>query len=252
MRAFPASDYPSAENSPVKIKKEAETLVTVEYENDKVIKEVHKQNLKDLPLLRSEMDPSRVKTVLFLTDSLLSTFSSSKFCEGLTCSKKSLSKLVEIRRYQSEIPFCDYVIISSGINDIYKHKTPLDELIRFSVAFYDECARTCPRTKFIFMSLLQTNTEWVNNLTDDFNTYIFELSLRYPNLLFYDNYQLVNREILKEDGVSINDKAVKFIAKSLVKAVTNLSICYNDPGDPWPLRPSFARKALAFKSEAFD
>ena len=254
LKAFPDTDYPSDSRSPDKLRRdlEAETMVTVEYENNKVINEINHQKLKDLSMLRSEVDPNRVKTVLFLTDSLLSTFSSSKFCEGLTCSKKSLSKLVDIRKYQSEITYCDYVIISSGINDIYKHKTPLDELIRFSVGFYDECARTCPRTKFIYMSLLQTNKEWVNNLTDDFNTYIFELSLRYSNLLFYDNYQLVNREILQPDGLNINERAVKFIAKSLVKAVTNLSICYNDPGDPWPLRPSFARKALAFKSEAFE
>lgn len=252
LRAFPDTDYPSDERSPEKLKRELEqeTMVTGDYENNKVIND--HQNLKGMSLLRSEVDPNREKTILFLTDSLLSTFSSSKFCEGLSCSKKSLSKFLDIRKYQSEIPFCDYVIISSGINDIYKYQTPLDELIRFSVGFYDECARTCPRTKFVYMSLLQTNTEWVNNLTDDFNTYIFELSLRYPNLLFYDNYQLVNREILQEDGVNINDRAVKFIAKSLVRAVTNLSICYNDPADPWPLRPSFARKALAFKSEAFD
>ena len=254
LKAFPDTDYPSDSQSPNKLRRdmEAEIMVTGEYENSKIINEVNHQNLKDMSLLRSELDPSRIKTVLFLTDSLLSTFSSSKFCEGLTCSKKSLSRLVDIRKYQSEIQFCDYVIISSGINDIHKHRTPLDDLIRFSVGFYDECARVCPRTKFIYMSLLQTNIEWVNNLTDDFNTYIFELSLRYPNLLFYDNYQLVNREILQEDGVNINERAVKFIAKSLVKAVTNLSICYNDPEDPWPLRPSFARKALAFKSETFD
>ena len=151
----------------------------------------------------------------------------------------------------AEIAFTDYVIISSGINDIYKFRTPVDDLIKFSVTFYDECARSCPRTKFIFVSLLQTNFEWVNNLTDDYNTYIFELSLRFPNVLFYDNYQLVNRDILLEDGVQVNEKAVKFIAKSLVRAVTNLSMCYNDPQDPWPLRPSFTQKALAFKSTPF-
>lgn len=159
---------------------------------------------------------------------------------------------MEIRKYLSEISVCDYVIISAGINDLHKYRTPLDELIRFSVGFYEECSRVCPQTKFIYMSLMQTGLEWVNNFTDDYNTYVFELSLRYPNLLFYDNYQLVNRDILQEDGININDRAVKFIAKSLVKAVTNLSMCYNDPRDPWPLRPSFARKAMAFKSETFD
>ena len=250
LRVFPLADYPSDPGNP---ENNIDSLAGGDKE--RMIENEEKaprENLKDITLLRSEIDPSNVKSVLFLTDSLLSTFSSSKFCEGLTCSKKVLSRFLDVRKHLSDIQFCDYVIVSAGINDIYKYRMPLDDLIRFSVGFYDECAKSCPRTKFIFLSMLQTNMEWVNNLTDDYNTYIFELSLRYPNLLFYDNYQLVNRDILLEDGIRVNDKAVKFIARSLVKAVTNLSLCYNDPRDPWPLRPSFAKKALIFKSEAFE
>ena len=253
LKAFPIMDYPS---DPGSFEKETvgcpekASMIPPEYENGK---SNGISDLKDMVALRGEVDSSTTKTVLFLTDSLLSTFSSSKFTGGgLSCSKKGLNRLTDLKKYLPEFPYNDYVIVSAGISDVYKYRTPLDELIRFSVGFYEECARTCPRTKFVYMSLLQSGFEWVNNVSDDYNTYIFELSLRYPNLLFYDNFALVNRDILQEDGIHINDRAVKFIAKSLVKAVTNLSQCYNDPRDPWPLRPSFARKALAYKSGTFE
>lgn len=249
LRVFPISDYPSDPGN-----HENNIESPGGGDKERMIKneeKITRDTINEITT-RTEADNTNVKTILFLTDSLLSTFSSSKFCDSLTCSKKGLSRFIDIRKHLSDIQFCDYVIVSAGINDIYKYRMPLDDLIRFSVGFYDECAKSCPRTKFIFLSMLQTNMEWVNNMTDDYNTYIFELSLRYPNLLFYDNYQLVNRDILLEDGIHVSDKAVKFIARSLVKAVTNLSLCFNDPRDPWPLRPSFAKKALTFKSEAFE
>ena len=210
------------------------------------------KNFKRSIPLKSVPDTT-AKRVLFLTDSTLSSFPVHKFEGDLTCSKRGLYKLTDIRKYMSEFIFTDFVIVSSGINDISRYHCTAEELMKFSVEFYEECSKHFPRTKFIFSSLLQTSSDWINAATDDYNTYVFELSLRYPNILFFDNYLLVNRNILLKEGngIQINDKAVKFVSKLLITSVTNLSRCYNDPREPWPLRPSFAEKALSFKSMSF-
>eukprot|EP00116_Pleurobrachia_bachei_P003159 sb/3463421/ len=226
LRVFPLTDYPSHHPEGLEELEEVEggeggQLVPVEDEK---------------------------RSVLFLTDSLLSTFSSGKFTGDLTCTKKGLYRLSDIRRFASELPCHDYVVVSAGIHDLYTSRISVDQLIGFSVDFYQECLITCPHTKFIFVSLLPTGFEWLNNTAEDYNSYIFELSLRFPNLLFYDNYRLAGKDILQEDGIHVTDYTVKFIARALVRAVTNLSQCYNDPAHPWPLRPTFARKAMNFKS----
>ena len=244
VKAFSPADYPSYEDNS-RLTLSPRLIKRVAGEKKDVVMDMESDTMK----LMAENDATQEeRNILFLTDSLLSTISSSKFRNGMRCSKRVLSKFIDIRKYLPEFTNMDFIIIAAGINDILKFNVSPEFLMKFSYDFYEECSRICPGTKFIFSSLLPTNIEWANDVAEKYNCYIFELSLRFPNVIFFDNYQLQGRSVLTEDGIHITERGVCFVAKTLVKAPTNLVRCYNDPNSPWPLRSSFAEKALAFKA----
>ena len=194
-----------------------------------------------------------VKRILLLTDSIISTFPTDIFPENLCCIKKLNFKLCDIEKYESEFVYTDYVIISSGVNDLSRYNHTAQSLIdemRHKLKYFCE---KYPNTNFIFNSLLYTSSkyEWLNREIDIFNAAMFRLSLdvrsRSGNFWFFDSHHVIKCDVERRNyqvldlrhGIHITD-----IAKRAVSSALRTCIVYVDRQDNrthtyWPLRPHF-------------
>ena len=199
---------------------------------------------------------------LLLTDSILSATSVSIFnrVQNLRCIKKENKRLVDIFNFEPEFSICNTVIISAGVNDLSCYGLRANALADMVC---ERLRRTChmhPRTKFIFNSVLNVHNkyDWLNHEINLFNSHMYELSQKIPNMAFFDSHAVLMRDRISESmggvidmrehrGVHITWEAKKLITDHLVNA---LDLTWHlTSGKPvsgrlknwsWPVRHEFA------------
>ena len=140
--------------------------------------------------------------VLLLTDSILKHTPEFVFNRlgDYRCVKKLNYQLTNAFDFENEFGYSDYVIFSSGINDLARYgKTPTALADEFLGRLRDVCARH-PNTTFVLSSLLSTKFPWLNAAAGQFNKLAFELSLELGNFVFFDSHA-----VLVESGVHVLD-----------------------------------------------
>ena len=104
-----------------------------------------------------------------------------------------------------------------------------------------------PETTFIFNSLLFTKYGWLNREIDQFNRFVFDLSLRKTNLWFFDSHDIccklgeLRYEILDPSGNGIHLASLPRgeIARCLVQCIGELSSRSATIRKYWPLRKQY-------------
>ena len=187
--------------------------------------------------------------ILLLTDSIHSTFPTHMFPEPLVCIKKLDFKLTNIINFEHEFNYTDFVIFSSGINDLSRYDHTSQSLIHEMRGLFETFCVKYPKTTFIFNSILRTKFDWLNVEVDDFNKEIFEMSLspRCENLWYFDSHHIltqINNRVRvflpNGNGIHITFAAKKHVSWSLVQCIKLLAKSRPVSGQ-WPLRPCFLR-----------
>ena len=156
--------------------------------------------------------------------------------------------------------FSDFVVISCGINDMSRYGKTSHVLADMILTRLSDCCARHPDTVFIFNSVLHTKHAWLNNEVDTLNRYMFELSMRVPNLRFFDSHEAIVMDTKlssKIDNViDPNDKhkthltlaAKKLVTSQIVSAIELIVGRRNGTvlgssvrGWYWPLRSQFVR-----------
>ena len=201
---------------------------------------------------KSDNNSNGKKRILFLTDSLHVSFPTNLLnTSDLTCVKKVEFQVANIGNYQNEFRYFDYVVISTGINDISRYNRTGHDLAAFMYNRLKSICINTPNTVFIFNSLLLTEYPEINNSVDIFNKAMFDLSLDIydlENFWFYDSHNLlfgVNTIQERGNGIHITSTATNIIRQSIIKSITAFSM-----GRPiaqfWPLRSQFRQMAAQF------
>ena len=211
---------------------------------------------RTIPPISEPQPVNSKKRVLFLTDSLHMSFPTHLLnTSEMTCVKKIEFQLSNIGNYENEFRQFDYVVISTGINDITRYNHTGHDL---AAVMYNKLKLICvnsPNTVFIFNSLLLTQTGYhnINNSVNFFNRAMFDLSLDIydlGNFLFLDSHSLLfGVKTIKEwgNGIHITPTAAKIISQSIVKSVTELAM-ERPVAQYWPLRPQFKELVCQFHS----
>ena len=204
------------------------------------------------PMARPEpkIKPKK-KRVLLLTDSLQSNFPTHMFPDNYVCIKKIMYELCDIDQYEREFHYTDYVVISSGINDLSRYGRRAPSLIdtmapRF--ASYSEKFKNCT---FIFNSLLSTSRVWLNQATQIFNNYMFRLSLQQENLWFLDFASLLHRTNFlntRGNGIHITLQAQRVFTNILTTCIPLFDRPVPDIRQLWPLRPQYRQSAALYRN----
>lgn len=205
------------------------------------IPKIHEPSIAPSDPLR----PSK-QTVLYLTDSMIRNTPSS-FPSNFRVIKRDMYQLTDLMKFENFFENCDYVIISSGINDLsrYDHRSyTLSREIRDNFKYL--FARY-PKTVFVFNSLLRTRFAWLNKEVDLFNRCMFDFSLENHNFWFFDSHHICSVifnngfEILDSsgNGIHITQLPKSEIANCLVTGVQKLSMRSEKVRKHWPLRREF-------------
>ena len=197
----------------------------------------------------SKVPNARKVRILFLTDSIQAKFPCHLFKNNFVCIKKLLYKISDIEQYENEFQYSDYVIISSGINDLSRYVTP-DALVNFLSPKIRQLSRDYPNTSFIFSSLLESKYNWLNQASQYVNKVVFNLSLNLKNMWFFDFWNLIDpyRSLDRRgNGVHITYNAQNLYTSTLIKCINLLHV-----GDPctrreWPLRSYFKSVAASYR-----
>ena len=199
---------------------------------------------------------------LLLTDSILSAAPTSIFSQvnDMRCIKKSNKRLVDVFNFEPEFGISNTVIISAGVNDMSCYGLTARTLADMVCERLRRTCRNHPGTKFMFNSVLNVHNkyDWLNREIDQFNGFMYELSLSVPNLAFFDSHAILMNDRISQRlggvidlddrrGVHITWQARKLITDQLVRAA-ELTSCVSSGRRPtgrlknwvWPLRSQFA------------
>ena len=203
--------------------------------------------LNRVPPINEPQCPRKTK-ILFITDSIHSSFPVSLFPKEFVCIKKVVYRLTEIEKFMSEFRYVDYVFISCGINDISRYGFSARSLINNMSHKLHNFATQFPYTTFIFNSVLRTDIRWLNREVDEFNRGIFKLSRsmlnKNRNFWFIDTHWVVsnvNHFVVdpRGNGVHITHEAKVRISSVLRNCVVGLEQHSLNLQRMWPLRPEF-------------
>ena len=180
--------------------------------------------------------------------------------------KRTCPQVANFDHFSSDFAVSDYVIISTGINDIscYNHTAKsLYDLVRPKIV--NSC-KTFKSTTFIFNSLIHTRHAWLNSEVDYFNSLIFGLTCELENFKLFDSLVCLKGSIISHNidnvlpigdkrGVHISRDASHVIGTNLTTAVellakrwTNTSPNVNLRGWMWPLSPNHSNSVLKHMS----
>ena len=227
------------------------------------IKRPEHQKSETMSSFRPTAPNGQLKRIEFLSDSILGVVSNYAFhnIPNHRCVKRSCPQLANFEEFNSDFLFSEYVIISSGINDLscYNHiANSLFELLRPKII--ESCKKST--ATFIFNSLLHTRHPWLNIEVDCLNQLMFQLSCELENFLFFDSLICLQSSVIainiddvlpKRDirGVHISRKASHVVGTNLVTALELLASKWADtqPSDNvfgwvWPLGPSHRSSVL--------
>lgn len=199
--------------------------------------------------------PKRSKRVLLLTDSIISSCPTALFdvIPDHTCIKKQNYQLADFGLFKDEFAYTDYVILSGGVNDLSRHGRTAKTLADAVYKRLSDCCIEYPETKFIFNSILLTDSKYgtLNREICIFNKYMFELACKFDNFIFFDSHQtLISarlERVLEPQGIHITLTARKLVTRELVNCVGYLhALETNSRGSrflDWvlPLRKELAR-----------
>ena len=194
--------------------------------------------------------------VLLLTDSILAGTPEFLFdkIDGFRCIKKINKRLTDIFNFEPEFRYRKTVVISGGVNDLSCYGLRAHVLADLVCNRLIKTCQNLPNTTFIFNSILYTGHSWLNEEIDEFNRIMFDLSLRVPNLFFFDSSAVIESSPLSRRWDSVIQRsdprlvhitlaARRLISDELVKGVD--LVCRGVEKAhlrtwSWPLRPSFA------------
>ena len=208
---------------------------------------------RPIPPIKEPKSDKNKKRVLFLTDSVHMAFPSHLLnTADMTCIKTVEFQLSNIGKYEHEFQHSDYVVISTGVNDISRYGHTGYSLASIMCNKFKLLCTRYPETVFIFNSLLLTLYPGINNNINVLNKAMFDLSLEIydlDNFFFFDSHSLlfgVNTIAAKGNGVHITPTATKIISQSLIKSITALVINSPTVAQSWPLRSRFKHLVSRF------
>ena len=194
--------------------------------------------------------------ILLLTDSILAGTPEFIFDKiaGFRCIKKMNKRLTDIFNFEPEFRYRKTVIISAGVNDLSCHGLRAHVLADLICNRLEKTCRKYPKTTFVYNSMLYTGHFWLNQEIEEFNKIMFNLSLRVPNLFFFDSSAVIESSPLSRRWDSVIQRtdprhvhitlaARRLISDELVKGA-DLVCRGRDEAHLqnwlWPLRPGFA------------
>ncbi len=165
----------------------------------------------------------------------------------------------DIRHFESEFAYTDYVFLSCGVNDISRYGWSAHKLFEYFSELMHCYRKKYPNTVFVYNSILTTKYQWLNIEINKLNIDIFNLSLEdyRCNLWFLDTHHVALTSarngllILEEgfrskraNGVHITYWASNVIRKVIFECLQNLIQGNSStPIATWPLRAQFTRVA---------
>ena len=209
-----------------------------------------------VPPIAPPQQPERPVRVLLLTDSIhLST--PDYLFEAIpnhVCIKQVEFQLENFDRWSSQFSYTDYVILSSGINDLSRYGHTAKTLADIVIPKLKFFCNKFPQTKFIFNSVLLTRDYgWCNDEVKCLNTILHNVSRQTENLYFFDSDGIMasripymrNKSFYEEgrktslsdgsmrdarsnNGVHITLEMRRLIISELVKGVGFMSGCRSD------------------------
>ena len=181
--------------------------------------------------------------VLFLTDSILKSFPEKSFGPNIICKKLVMYKLTDIYNYIHMFGHYDYVVISSGINDLSRYNYTAGHLSYFMKTFVRDICNSFPDTVFVFRSLLPTNIHWVNAAVTRFNYNMFLESIDLYNFNYFDTYFVNQNPNLLDrsdrNGIHISRPIIHHLSSQIITHITHCINHYSDTREVWPIRPAF-------------
>ena len=203
-------------------------------------------------MTRSEPKSKTIKKrILFLTDSIQSTFPTHMFPEDFICIKKMMYQLCDIDQFEREFAYTDYVVISSGINDLSRYGRTAPSLIEImspKLALFTDKYKNCT---FVFNSLLNTKYGWVNQASQTFNNFIFRLSLQQENLWFFDFASRLHPDNYinsRGNGIHITPHSQREFTRLLTTCIPLFERPVPDIRRLWPLRPQYRQSAALYRN----
>lgn len=182
---------------------------------------------------------TRTSRVLLITDSLHKATPEHVFekVPDVTCVKKECYELTNIFQFEPDFKFAQTVIMSCGVNDLSRYGKTANSLADLVCRRLEESCNEHRKTNFVFNSLVYSkDKEWLNREIDVFNEYMFELSMRIPNLSFYDSHGMIlnakprfvwDRSV-RGNGIHLCFNVRRMVIRGLVDAVGKL----NNPHSP--------------------
>ena len=172
----------------------------------------------------------------------MQSFPEKSFGPNIKCKKLMMYKLTDIYNYTHMFGHYDYVVISSGINDLSRYNYTADHLSYFMKTFIRDICNSFPDTIFVYRSLLPTNIHWVNVAVTRFNYNMFLESIDLINFNYFDTY-LVNRNpnLLNRsgNGIHISRPIIHYLSSQIITHITHCINHYSGTREVWPLRPAF-------------
>jgi alkylated DNA repair dioxygenase AlkB len=213
--------------------------------------EVHRSGSKSKPT-------PRPKRVLFLSDSINSSFPTASFGPGVECIMvPDMYYLHNLREYEAQFAYTDLVFVSCGINNITRLGDDWDaaNMINYIECNLKQWRVKYPNTWFVFNSLLHTKFNWANSEVTKFNNLLFNLTLEpmFENVIFFDSHQVATglwRQgahivDLHHNGVHLTSRAKDCIFRAIHRGLCSLLADSPRVRWDWPLRSDFRARSVA-------
>ena len=188
-----------------------------------------------------------VHRVLLLTDSIHASFNTRLLGDNVYSVRKINFNLVNTKMFEKEFEYSDMIVISCGVNDLSRNQYTASSL---ASEMRDQVHSWCtkyPDKQFIFNSILNVSRNVngghiINQNIDNFNKFVFEMSLNISNLWFLDTqFVILNRRLQglnpHGNGVHISFSTARALRSVLQGCILNF---FRDThAEVWPLRPQF-------------
>ena len=142
----------------------------------------------------------------------------------------------------------DIVVMSCAVNALIRDDRSASSLFGEVGPKLEKYCRACPNTWFVYNSVILTSDRILNEEIGNFNTLMFELSLKIDrNMWFLDTHQVmlvavsegrVNARRVTRDGIHLSRDSKNFLHGALIHYLTGM-ILHSGGSYPWILRPRF-------------
>jgi len=199
--------------------------------------------------------------ILVLSESNNIALPTNTFPENHVVIVKPLMQLTKLPEYEKEFQYSDYVVISSGINELTRYNYTGTSLFEFISPLLRKYCEQFPKTTFVLSSVLRTSrsfsnlSRWLNPSVNTYNNLLFDLTLEIKrkthNLFFLD----IDSTLDPSYSINSRGNGVHTVldAKKNFTRILKLSLCLlTTPVNTsnkllqdfvWPLRPSFWTRA---------